>query len=132
MNLFLLLCHGLRTPGEEIDFTARPKINSQSQIFRYGRSIFCLPQWPKFSDFFDVCLHWVSVVRARVDYITIYGMFLGSPHKSKSRRPCRYYNFCAARSKSEILTAFSRGSPPPVHNEQDCHNTLCSFVDIFY
>ena len=55
--------HGLRTPGEEIAFTARPKLNSQSQIFRYGRSIFCLPHWPKFSDFFDSCLHWVSVVR---------------------------------------------------------------------
>ena len=27
--------HGLRTPIEEIAFTAQPKINSQSQIFRY-------------------------------------------------------------------------------------------------
>ena len=49
--------HGLRTPREEIAFTARPKIQSQSQIFMYGRSIFCLP------DIFDLCLHWVSVVR---------------------------------------------------------------------
>ena len=32
--------HGLRTPREEMTFTARPKIKSQSQIFRYGRSIF--------------------------------------------------------------------------------------------
>ena len=32
-------------------------------MFRYGRSIFCLPHWPEFSYFFDVCLHWVSVVR---------------------------------------------------------------------
>ena len=32
--------HGLQTPGEEIAFTARPKINSHSQIFKYGRSIF--------------------------------------------------------------------------------------------
>ena len=40
--------HGLRTPGEEIAFTERPKIHSHSQIFRYGRSIFCLPHWPKF------------------------------------------------------------------------------------
>ena len=56
--------HGLRTPGEENAFTARPKINSQSQVFRYGRSIFCLPHRPKFSDFFDLCLHLVSVVRA--------------------------------------------------------------------
>ena len=53
--------HGLRTPGEEIALTARPKIHSHSQIFRYGRSIFCLPHQHKFSDFFDLCLHWVSV-----------------------------------------------------------------------
>ena len=55
--------HGLWTPREEIAFTARPKIQSQSQIFRYGRSIFCLPHRPNFSDIFDLCLHWVSVVR---------------------------------------------------------------------
>ena len=55
--------HGLRTPREEIAFTARPKIQSQSQIFRYGRSIFCLPHRPNLSDIFDLCLHWVSVVR---------------------------------------------------------------------
>ena len=30
------LNHGLRTPREQIAFTARPKIQSQSQIFRYG------------------------------------------------------------------------------------------------
>ena len=58
-----VLMHGLRTPSEEIAFTARPKIHSHSQIFRYGRSIFSLPHRPKFSDFFDLCLHWVSVVR---------------------------------------------------------------------
>ena len=28
-----------------------------------GQSIFCLPFGPKVSDFFDLCLHWVSVVR---------------------------------------------------------------------
>ena len=55
--------HRLWTPGEEIAFTARPKINSHSQIFRYGRRLFCLQHWPNFSDFFDLCLHWVSVVR---------------------------------------------------------------------
>ena len=48
--------NGLRTPREEIAFTARPKIPSQSQIFRCSRSIFCLPH-------LDLCLHWVSVVR---------------------------------------------------------------------
>ena len=51
-------------PGEEMAFTARPIINFHSQIFRYGRSIFCLPHRPNFSDIFDLCLHWVSVVRA--------------------------------------------------------------------
>ena len=57
--------HGLRTPREEIAFTARPKIHSHSQIFRYGQSIFCLPHRPNFSDIFDLCLHWVSVVCGR-------------------------------------------------------------------
>ena len=61
--IYYYVSHGLRTPGEEIAFTARPKINSHSQILRYGRNIFCLPHRPKFSDFFDLCLHWVSVVR---------------------------------------------------------------------
>ena len=57
--------HGLRTPREDIAFTARPKIHSHSQIFRYGGSIFCLPHRPNFSDIFDLCLHWMSVVRVR-------------------------------------------------------------------
>ena len=56
--------HGLRTPREEIAFTERPKIQSQSQSFRYGQSIFCLPHQPNFSGIFDLCLHWVSIVRA--------------------------------------------------------------------
>ena len=65
--------HGLRKPREEITFTARPKIQSQSQIFRYGQSIFCLPHRPNFSDIFDLCLHWVSVVRASTDHkISLY------------------------------------------------------------
>ena len=55
------LAHGLQTPREDIAFTARPKIQSQSQIFRYGQSIFCLLHRPNFSDIFDL---WVSVVRA--------------------------------------------------------------------
>ena len=28
-----------------------------------GQSIFCLPHRPKISGFFDLCIHWVSVVR---------------------------------------------------------------------
>ena len=67
---FICFFHGLRTPGEEIAFTARPKIHSYSQIFRYGRSTFCLPHRHKFSYFFELCLHWVSVVRA-LDYLII-------------------------------------------------------------
>ena len=51
----------LWTPRDEITFTARPKIHSNSQICRYGRSIFCLPHQPNFSVIFDLCLHWVSV-----------------------------------------------------------------------
>ena len=54
--------HGLRTPRREVAFISRPKKQSQSQIFRYGRSIFCLPHQPNFLDIFDLCLHWVSVV----------------------------------------------------------------------
>ena len=55
--------HGLRTPRQKIAFTARPKIKSLSQIYRYGRSILCLPNRPKISGFFDLCIHLVSVVR---------------------------------------------------------------------
>ena len=51
------LVHGLRTLREEIVFTAQPKIHSHSQMFRYGRSIFCQPHRPNFSDIFDLWLH---------------------------------------------------------------------------
>ena len=53
----------LRTLREEISFTARPKIHYHSQFFKYGQSIFCQTHWLIFSDIFDLCLHWVSVVR---------------------------------------------------------------------
>ena len=53
--------HGLWTPGEEISFTARTKIKYQSQIFRCSQSILFLPNWPKISKCFDLCLHLVSV-----------------------------------------------------------------------
>ena len=59
--------HGLRTPRQKIAFTARPKSHSHSQIFRYGQRIFCLPHRPNYSDIFDLCLHWVSVVRGSPD-----------------------------------------------------------------
>ena len=60
--------HKLRTPREEIAFTAWLKIQSQSQIFRYSQSIFCLPHQPNISDIFDLGLHWVSVVRGQGNY----------------------------------------------------------------
>ena len=44
--------------------TSRPKIHSHSQIFRYGRSIFCLLHLPNFVEIFELFLHWVFVVRA--------------------------------------------------------------------
>ena len=40
------------------------KNQPQYQSFNYSQSIFCLPHWSKISDFCDVCIHWVSVVRA--------------------------------------------------------------------
>ena len=67
--------HGLRTPREEITFTARPKIQSQSQIFRNSRSIFCLPHRPNFSDIFDLYLHWVSVVRVLIDTKNVHSQY---------------------------------------------------------
>ena len=87
--------HGLRTPGEEIAFTSRPKINSHSQIFRYGRSIFCLPHRPKFSGFFDLCLHWVSVVRAFGEAAVYAFAFLLKFCKDLQR--CFLYIFLSAR-----------------------------------
>ena len=63
LKFLISLRHGLRTLGEEIAFTTRPKIHYPSQIFRYRQSLFCLPHGLKFSDVFDLCLHWVSVVR---------------------------------------------------------------------
>ena len=64
LHLYISFKHELRTHREKIAFNARLKIQSQSQIFRCSQSIFCLPHWPNFSDIFDLCLHWVSVVRA--------------------------------------------------------------------
>ena len=60
--------HGLRTPREKIAFTAQPKIHSHSQIFRYGQSIFCLPHRPNFSNIFNLCLYWVSIVRVSTHF----------------------------------------------------------------
>ena len=63
LTLFSGFPHRLQMPWDEVVFTKWRKIHSHSQIFRYGRSIFCLPHWPKLSYFFDLCLHFTSVVR---------------------------------------------------------------------
>ena len=43
------LIHGLRTPGEEIAFTARP-IHSHTQIFRYSEAYFVCHIGPNFQN----------------------------------------------------------------------------------
>ena len=61
--------HGLRMPREEKAFTARPKIQSQSQIR--------LTHWPIFSDIYlCLCLHWVSVVRVKHHVQFIFWVFM--------------------------------------------------------
>ena len=58
-------------------FTAWPKIQSQSQIFRHSQRIFCLPHRTKFSDIFGLCLYCVSIVRGACDYLQlIYSKFV--------------------------------------------------------
>ena len=69
-----------RRPREEAVFTVWPEIQSQSQIYRYGQSIFCLPNRPNFSDIFDLSLHWVSVVRAHT--LHSFNGFLSTFHNS--------------------------------------------------
>ena len=69
----IVAAHGLQTHREEKAFTVRPKIQSQSQMFWYGRSIFCLPHPPNFSDIFDLCLHWdiVRVAALQLSFLEI-------------------------------------------------------------
>ena len=56
-----LLCSECQIDGE--DFVNFCGLLRKHEL--YGRSIFCLLLRPKFSYFFDLCLHWVSVVRVR-------------------------------------------------------------------
>ena len=81
--------HGLRTSDEEIAFTARPKINSHSQIFRYGRKhILPATSAQIFSDFFDLCLYWVSVVRALYHWDCIVHLLCMLSREAKLRQSC--------------------------------------------
>ena len=95
--------HGLRPPREEIAFTARPKIHSHLQIFRYSQSIFCLPHRPNFSDIFDLCLHWVSVVRVFGRPIGTNGMYdtlLESSRKMRNTWKSCFDNFWTKMPKN--------------------------------
>jgi hypothetical protein len=49
-------------------------------MFRYGQSIVCLPHRPNFSDSFDLCLHWVSIVRDQkyIIFISLFILSIGS------------------------------------------------------
>ena len=103
---FLLVCtHGLRTPREGIAFTARPKIESQSQIFRYGRRIFRLPHQHKFSNLFCLCLYWVSVVRV-LHYMPIH-LYLPNAHT------CAFFKFLPNEFRicKKFLTIRSQSTP---------------------
>ena len=96
--------HGLRTPREVIAFTARPKIHSHSQIFRYGRSIFCLPHQPNFSDIFDLFLHWVSIVREKTHLL----LAMNPTLKMRGCRESRYDNvICTAGWNGTYRVKFS-------------------------
>ena len=86
----LIFWHGLRMPREEIAFTAWPKIQSQSQIFRYGRSIFCLPHRPNFSYIFDLCLQWAVSSSTLLYWIKlVYGLFGHTISGVPNFCPCR-------------------------------------------
>ena len=72
LSLFLLwqnlICKKLPFVGEKflLKKSHRKKTHqhiSSNKLWN-GQSIFYLPHRPKFSDLFDLCLHWVSVVRA--------------------------------------------------------------------
>ena len=107
--------HGVRTPGKEITLTARPKIKSQSQIYRYGQSIFCLPHRPKLSGFFDLCVHWVSVVREREIPDSICNMtwhiFYCVIKETKQKRSGWYWVTSSWKGKAKVFeTSFLQAS----------------------
>ena len=86
LNLYAYI-HGLRTPGEEISFTAWPKI--KSQIFRYSQSIFCLPHWPIISNLLDL-----PSLGVRSPFIHIF--------------PCSFIGTCIHFQIIELKNAISR------------------------
>ena len=70
INLYKLQCCQIETKSRTTDVQRGNSLHCTAKnshpipiFIRYGRSIFCLPHRPNFSDIFDLCLHWVSVVR---------------------------------------------------------------------
>ena len=90
--------HGLRTPGEEIVFTARPKINSHSQIFRWAEAYFVCHIGPNF-------------------HISLIYAFIGCPHIRNpwfesilGRNNYCHSSFCTANLFKAIVTFSIMGS----------------------
>ena len=67
-SLRILYCTDYGRPVRKLPSLHGRNQNSHSQIFRYNQNIFCLPHRPKFSYFFYLCLHGVSVVGNIVHY----------------------------------------------------------------
>ena len=98
------------TPSEESAFTARPKINLKSQIFRCDQSIFCLPNLPIFSDFFDLCLlrSWNKPLhKFTCNFIKVLAsLWSGGMHvKGESKRRSQSIRQCPAFTGREGLSA---------------------------
>ena len=104
------LTHGLRTPREEIAFTARPKIHSHSQIFRYGGSIFCLPHRPIFRYlWFMPSLG--SVVRWSRDILDLWYSYLQNTFYRLSCNPSNQFNQVTKHVIKVIAIATDYGHP---------------------
>ena len=85
------------------------KIQSRSQIFRYGQSIFCLPHRPKFSDKIYLCLHWVSVV-PEFGHKTLLNL---SSKKKGRRKSSKSYQF-SKEQKWQIECKKQMGTKSPM------------------
>ena len=65
----MLVCSFEKITMPFVEFQAQGKQNNkQIQTRTLNLFIFCLPNQPNFSDIFDLCLHWMSVVRGFKDY----------------------------------------------------------------
>ena len=71
------ICCMLKTRTTDARWGNRLQCMVENPLSR--RSIFCLPHQPKFSDFSDLCLHWVSVVRGFYEWDSIVIIILVTP-----------------------------------------------------